>query len=64
MRMPSSLRLVIATWIAALVGALAGRSLAEASGTAPQNDTIAQSARASMGPGARHATLAARLEAP
>jgi hypothetical protein len=31
MRVPSSLKLVLATWIAALVGALAGRALAEAS---------------------------------
>jgi hypothetical protein len=31
MRVPSSLKLVVATWIAALVGALAGRALAEAS---------------------------------
>ncbi len=31
MRIPSSVRLVLATWIAALLGALAGRSLAEAS---------------------------------
>lgn len=29
--MPSSLKLVVATWIAALLGALAGRILAEAS---------------------------------
>ena len=32
MRMPSSLKLVAATWIAALLGALAGGMLAEASG--------------------------------
>jgi hypothetical protein len=31
MRIPLSLKLVIATWIAALLGALAGRSLAEVS---------------------------------
>jgi hypothetical protein len=34
MRMPSSLKLVVATWIAAVVGALAGRSLAEGGGVA------------------------------
>jgi hypothetical protein len=35
MRVPSSLKLVVATWIAAILGALAGRALAEASsGTA------------------------------
>jgi hypothetical protein len=28
-RIPSSVRLVIATWVAAVLGALAGRSLAE-----------------------------------
>ena len=31
MRLPPSLKLIVATWIAALVGALAGRVLAEAS---------------------------------
>jgi hypothetical protein len=31
MRVPSSLKFVVATWIAALLGALAGRALAEAS---------------------------------
>jgi len=30
MRVPSSVKLVAATWVAALLGALAGRSLAEA----------------------------------
>ena len=29
MRIPSSVKLVAATWVAALLGALAGRSLAE-----------------------------------
>jgi hypothetical protein len=29
MRIPSSAKLVVATWLAALLGALAGRSLAE-----------------------------------
>jgi hypothetical protein len=33
MRASSSVKLVAATWIAALLGALAGRSLAEASAT-------------------------------
>jgi hypothetical protein len=33
----SSLRLVVATWIAALAGALAGRALAEASGPTRQS---------------------------
>ncbi len=38
MRVPSSLRLVIATWIAAVFGALAGGALAEASrGGAPMS---------------------------
>ena len=32
MRVPSSVKLVIATWIAALLGALAGRFAAEAFG--------------------------------
>jgi hypothetical protein len=31
MRVSSSLKLVVSTWIAALLGALAGRALAEAS---------------------------------
>ncbi len=31
MRIPSSAKLVLATWLAALLGALAGRSLAESS---------------------------------
>jgi hypothetical protein len=31
MRVSSSVKLVAATWVAALIGALAGRSLAEAS---------------------------------
>jgi hypothetical protein len=31
MRIPSSAKLVVATWLAALLGALAGRSLAESS---------------------------------
>jgi hypothetical protein len=34
MRIPSSLRLILGTWVAALLGALAGRSLAEFSGPA------------------------------
>ncbi len=36
MRLPSSLKLVVATWIAALFGALAGRTLAEASRATPR----------------------------
>jgi hypothetical protein len=32
MRVPSSLKVILSTWIAALVGALAGRVLAEATG--------------------------------
>ena len=32
MRIPSSLRLILGTWVAALLGALAGRTLAEATG--------------------------------
>jgi hypothetical protein len=32
MRVPPSVKLVVATWIAALLGALAGRSAAEAFG--------------------------------
>jgi hypothetical protein len=32
MRVPPSAKLVVATWIAALIGALAGRSAAEAYG--------------------------------
>ena len=32
MRIPSSLRLILGTWVAALLGALVGRTLAEASG--------------------------------
>lgn len=31
MRIPSSAKLVVATWLAALLGALAGRSLAQSS---------------------------------
>jgi len=33
MRVPSSLKLIAGMWIAALLGALAGRSLAEVSST-------------------------------
>jgi hypothetical protein len=36
MRLPASLKLVVATWIAALVGAIAGHALAEATSTTPQ----------------------------
>ncbi len=50
MRVSSSLRLVVCTWIAALVGALAGRALAEAS------SATASGARAA---GAPHAAVAA-----
>jgi hypothetical protein len=32
MRVPSSLKVILSTWIAALVGALAGRVLAQATG--------------------------------
>jgi hypothetical protein len=35
MRLPSSLKLVVATWIAALLGAFGGRTLAEATSAAP-----------------------------
>jgi hypothetical protein len=34
MRIPSSAKLVVATWLAALLGALAGRSLAQSSSCA------------------------------
>lgn len=37
MRVPSSVKLVVATWLAALIGALAGRSLAVAE-AAPRGD--------------------------
>jgi hypothetical protein len=37
MHLPPSIKLVAATWIAALIGALAGRTLAEASSTMPQD---------------------------
>jgi hypothetical protein len=50
MRVPSSLKLVIATWLAALVGALAGRSLAE-------------SARGMTAPGPVDAAMATRTHA-
>lgn len=46
MRIPSSLKLIAGMWIAALLGALAGRSLAEASSAptrgalAPPTDTV------------------------
>jgi hypothetical protein len=36
MRVPHSLKLVVATWIAALFGALAGRTLAQASRATPR----------------------------
>jgi hypothetical protein len=49
MRMPSSLKLVIATWIAALLGALAGHSLAEGyGGGTPQKAQGAQSTHATV----------------
>jgi hypothetical protein len=35
MRLPASLKLVVATWIAALVGALAGHALAKATTVTP-----------------------------
>ncbi len=41
MRIPSSLRLILGTWVAALLGALAGRSLAEFSGPAEQGSAPA-----------------------
>jgi hypothetical protein len=40
MRIPSSLKLLAGMWIAALLGALAGRSLAEAS-NAPAGQAVA-----------------------
>ena len=36
MRLPHSLKLVAATWIAAIFGALAGRALAQASKSTPR----------------------------
>jgi hypothetical protein len=43
MRIPSSLRLILGTWVAALLGALAGRTLAEATGPhAPPSPAAAQ----------------------
>ncbi|MGA7121002.1 MAG: hypothetical protein WBY94_12940 [Polyangiaceae bacterium] len=36
MRVPHSLRLVVATWIAALFGALTGRAIAQASNATPR----------------------------
>jgi hypothetical protein len=35
MRVPSSFKLIIATWVAALLGALVGRTLAEGSHEPP-----------------------------
>jgi hypothetical protein len=52
MSISSSLRLVVATWIAALLGALAGRSLAEASGPSARAPRAAAVSPASA-PGAR-----------
>jgi hypothetical protein len=45
MRLPSSLKLVVSTWIAALLGALAGRALAEASSAGAQVSQAGANAR-------------------
>jgi hypothetical protein len=49
MRLSASLKLVMATWIAALVGALAGGALAHATITTPQ-DTPATIVAGQLGP--------------
>lgn len=49
MRMPSLVKLVIATWIAALLGALAGHSLAEGYGGTAHDAQGAQSTHATVG---------------
>jgi hypothetical protein len=44
MRVPSSLKLVVSTWIAALLGALAGRALAEVSSASAQVSQVGANA--------------------
>lgn len=53
MRVSSSLKVILSTWLAALVGALAGRVLAEATGAPRTSASSAQHAPASASPQAR-----------